>query len=196
MLEHLGPFIIFVVLMTGTPGPANLTLLAIGQSTGFRSGLPFLLGCFLGMGLLNCVGGLGLGQLVAASPAAGLVLKVAGTAYIVYLGVKILGMQIGEARTTRRFTFLEGVMLHPLSPKSLAMSLTGAAQFMTPGRALLPQVGAFVLIFLVSQATFHTLWLTAGSSLLKLLRSQRVLTACNVSAATLMVGATVWALFA
>lgn len=195
LLDAMPPFLLFVTLMVITPGPGNLTLLAIGQSTGFASGLPFLGGCLLGMGLLNTLCGFGLGRLVAASPVLGAGLKIAGTAYILYLGWKILNMQIGEARTARRFTLWEGCALHPLSPKSWAMSLTGAVQFINPARPLGPQVAVFVLSFTVAQILFHGMWLGAGSSVLGLLGQGRVLKTCNVTAASLMVGVTVWALF-
>lgn len=195
LLDAMFPFLIFVTLMVSTPGPGNLTLLAIGQSTGFRSGLPFLGGCLVGMGLLNALTGFGLGRLVAASPALGAGLKAVGTAYILYLGWKILNMQIGEARTSRRFSLWEGCVLHPLSPKSWAMSLTGAVQFINPARPLAPQVAVFALSFTIAQILFHGMWLGAGSSVLGLLGQGRVLKTCNVAAAGLMVGATVWALF-
>ncbi len=195
LLDAMIPFVLFVILMVVTPGPGNLTLLAIGQSTGFRSGLPFLGGCLAGMGLLNALTGFGLGRLVAASPVLGAGLKAVGTAYILYLGWKILHMQIGAARDPRRFSFWEGCVLHPLSPKSWAMSLTGAVQFLNPARPLGLQVAVFVLSFTVAQILFHGMWLGAGSSVLGMLGRGRVLQACNVGAAGLMVGATVWALF-
>jgi len=195
LLDAMLPFLLFVTLMVITPGPGNLTLLAIGQSTGFASGLPFLGGCLVGMGLLNTLCGFGLGRLVAASPMLGIALKAVGTAYILYLGWKILNLQIGETRATKRFTLWEGCILHPLSPKSWAMSLTGAVQFINPARPLTPQVAVFTLSFTVAQVLFHGMWLGAGSTVLGMLGQGRVLKTCNVSAAALMVGATVWALF-
>lgn len=40
-LEIYLPFLLFVIVMTGTPGMGNLTMMAIGQATGLRSALPF-----------------------------------------------------------------------------------------------------------------------------------------------------------
>jgi len=188
------PFILFVMAMTGTPGPANLTLMAIGQATGFRSALPFLAGTILGFLCLNLAVGFGLGQLFMASPIVNSVMKVVGAAYILYLAWKVLRLSIGTPDTARRFTFRDGAFIHPFSPKSWAMSVVGFSQFSDPAAPLLPQVAAFAFIFFVFQASFHNLWCVAGVWLVRLLKSARIRTGVNCAVALLMVGVTMHAL--
>ncbi|WP_147819004.1 LysE family translocator [Salidesulfovibrio onnuriiensis] len=188
------PFILFVIAMTGTPGPGNLTLMAIGQATGFRSALPFLAGTTSGFFCLNLAVGFGLGELFVASPALNAVMKVLGTAYILYLAWKVVRLNIDAPEMARQFLFRDGALIHPFSPKSWAMSVVGFSQFSDPAAPLLPQVVAFVCIFFVFQLSFHCLWCAAGVWLVRLLRSVRIRVAVNCTVALLMVGATMHAL--
>ena len=195
MLEHIIPFALFVAAMTGTPGPGNLAMLAIGQNGGYRAALPFLMGAVLGFLSLNCLVGFGLGEIFATSPVLSNVVKVLGLAYIIYLGAKILRLQLREPDRAGSFSLWEGLMVHPLSPKSWAMSLVAFGQFSDPGADLVSQALLFAGVFLFGQFLFHSLWCLAGAGILKLLRGGRVLQAVNACVALLMVSSTAWALF-
>jgi len=94
MLDNLVPFILFVIAMTGTPGPGNLTMMAIGQSTGFASSIPFLIGTAVGCVLLDSLVACGLGEMIIASPFVATFLRFGGVGYILYLAGKILFLQL------------------------------------------------------------------------------------------------------
>lgn len=196
MFQNYWPFLVFVVAMTGTPGPGNLALMAIGQSSGFRAALPFLCGVALGFATLTALIGFGLGEAVNASPAAGMVLKIAGSLYILYLAFKTLRLQVSPPDVSRRFTFGEGLLLHPLSPKSWGMLVASAGQFLQPGDSMGLKTALFAGTFFVFMLGFHSLWCLAGASILRALGSRGALTAVTACMAMLMVGATAYALFA
>lgn len=195
MSDQFFPFLVFVIVMTGTPGMGNLSMLAIGQSAGFSRAVPFLAGSTVGFVSLGCLVALGLGGAFAASPTARLVMRLAGTVYILYLAVKILRMQLAEPDMRRRFGFAEGLVLHPLNPKSWAMFVVGFSQFSDPTLPLAVQVLVFVVTFMVFQISFHSLWGLAGAGLLRLLGQGRALLAVNGALVSVMVGATLYALF-
>jgi len=194
-LEVYVPFLLFVIVMTGTPGLGNLSMMAIGQTTGFRSSLPFLCGTTVGQMSLNTGVSLGLGGLFMASPAAAWGMKICGMAYIFYLAWKLLSMQLSDARVDKRFTFVEGLFLHPLNPKSWAMSVVGFSQLADPAVPLVQQMVLFVATFTVFQVSFHSLWGWAGSVIMRTLTSKSILMGVNVTLVTIMVGATMYALF-
>ena len=194
-IETYMAFVLFVIVMTGTPGIGNLTMMGIGQTTGFRSALPFLLGATVGMVSLNTLVSLGLGGLFMASPAAGLVMKVCGMGYIFYLAWRLLHMQLSEAKVDRPFTAWEGLFVHPLNPKSWAMSVVGFSQIADPALPLVQQMAIFMPTFLVFQVSFHSLWGWGGSVIFNSLKSKRVLASVNVVLVSTMVGATLYALF-
>ena len=188
-------FVLFVIVMTGTPGAGNLSMMALGQSVGFRAALPFLAGTTVGMICLNTLVGVGLGGLFMASPEAAWVMRVVGMAYIVYLAWKIVTMRVGPAGSTDRLTFIQGVFLHPTNPKSWAMSVVGFSQLAGTGWPFSQRLAAFLLTFLVFQVSCHSLWGVAGMALMRLLSSRAVHQAVTVFLAAAMVGATAYALF-
>ncbi len=196
MLDNLFPFIVFVIAMTGTPGPGNLTMLAIGQTTGFRSSIPFLMGTAVGCIVLDSLVACGLGEVIMASPALGITLRVAGSLYILYLAVRILSLQLTEKTVKKRFSFYEGLLIHPLSPKSWAMAVVAFSQFMKPEQPLGPQVLVFVLCFLVGLLVFHSSWCAAGALVPRVIHSRRILSGVNLTMVALMLGATGYAMFA
>jgi len=193
--ESYTAFVLFVIVMTGTPGVGNLSMMAIGQNTGYRSSLPFLAGTLMGCVFLDTMVGLGLGGLLLASPTLSLVLKAAGMAYILYLAWKIVSMQIGKANANKRFTFVEGLFLHPTNPKSWAMAVVGFNLIATPDEPLLKLVAIYVATFLFFAFTFHSLWGLAGVMIMKVLTSRPVLLGVNITLAAIMVGATAYAMF-
>ena len=188
-------FLLFVLVMTCTPGVGNLTMMGIGQSTGFRSALPFLAGTTVGMLCLNILVGLGLGGLFLASPGLAWGMKVGGMGYILYLGWKLLSMQLSSGGTGKRFTFVEGVFVHPTNPKSWAMSVVGFSQLVDPVGSLALQIPVFVLTFLVFQVSCHSLWGLAGAAIMRTLKTGPVLTCVNCALVAVMVGATAYAIF-
>jgi threonine/homoserine/homoserine lactone efflux protein len=140
--------------------------------------------------------GLGLGGLFMASPGAAWVMKVLGLGYILYLAWRLLRMRPTGRGEARRFTFAEGVLVHPLNPKSWAMSVVGFSQLADPSVGLASQLAVFIPTFFVFQVSFHSLWGWAGAALMRTLHTGPVSVCVNVALVATMVGATVMALFA
>ncbi len=195
MLDNLLPFILFVIAMTGTPGPGNLTMMAIGQTTGFASSIQFLIGAGAGCVILDSLVACGLGELIISLPVVATTLRIAGLVYILYLAGKILAMQFTPKKVERRFSFFEGFLIHPLSPKSWAMAIVAFSQFMNPEQPLGPQIAIFVFSFLVGLLVFHSSWCAAGALIPRLISSRRILFGINWIMVTLMIGATGYAMF-
>jgi len=196
MLDNIIPFIVFVIAMTGTPGPGNLTMMAIGQNTGFSSSISFLMGTAVGCVMLDTLVACGLGEIIIASPVIATTLRFGGLIYILYLSGKILFMQLSSKKVKKRFSFFEGFLIHPLSPKSWAMAIVAFSQFMKPEQPLAPQIAIFVLCFLIGLIVFHSSWCAAGALIPRFISSKRILFGINCVMVTLMIGATGYAMFA
>lgn len=194
MLDNPWPFLLFVIVMTGTPGPGNLAHMAIGQTFGFRAALPFLFGTVLGGFTLTSLVAVGMGQVITASPNMYMAVKTFGMAYIIYLAVKVVRAQASQTGEVRRFTFVEGLLIHPLSPKTWGMSVAAMGQFVDFGAPLTPQLVFFVASFVGGGLVFHSLWCLAGASLMGFLGRGTVRTAFNGVMAGLMVLATAGAM--
>ena len=89
IVESLLPLVSFVFVASITPGPNNLMLAASGIGFGLRRTLPHIAGIAVGFAALLVVCALGAGALITGIAGAGLALKLAGSAYLVYLAIRL-----------------------------------------------------------------------------------------------------------
>ncbi|MEP1731390.1 MAG: LysE family transporter, partial [Sulfitobacter pontiacus] len=134
MSVALTSFIVFAASQIGTPGPANMALMATGARFGFRAALPFVAGVALGKQLVIWPVGFGLMQLADRAPGVFVALKFASAAYIIWLAWKVANLRLGQgARTEAAPGFLAGLIVHPLNPKAWAMIVGSFTAFIAPG---------------------------------------------------------------
>lgn len=83
-MEHTAfiALIVYAFVMSITPGPNNVMLMSSGLIFGLRRTLPHLLGVPVGVVTQICITGAGLGALFAFEPRLQLVLKIAGSLYL------------------------------------------------------------------------------------------------------------------
>ena len=74
----------FIILMVGTPGPANLLAMSVGARYGFLKCVSFNIGLTLGKIFLNLAMGFGLGVLLVNFTTFQAVIKFTGAAYMIY----------------------------------------------------------------------------------------------------------------
>jgi hypothetical protein len=86
----LPAFLLAVLVIAASPGPAMALILQRAGLHGFRAAVPTVLGIEAGLFLWALAAGLGVAALVAASEVAFVVLKVAGAVFLAYLGIRAL----------------------------------------------------------------------------------------------------------
>ena len=84
------PFLAVIALLTVTPGPDMALVLRNGIRGGVRTAWWTGLGCCAGIAVYAAASAVGLAAVLAASAAAFTVIKFAGAAYLIYLGVMAL----------------------------------------------------------------------------------------------------------
>jgi len=131
-LDTLLAFLGISVLITLAPGPDNLMVIGQSLARGRRAGLAFGLGCASGCLTHIAWATLGIAALVRASAGLFIALKLAGAAWLLWLGIRALGS--GGALTPAA-----GTPPRPW-PRDLARGFVA--------NALNPKVGLFFLAFL------------------------------------------------
>ena len=120
------------------PGPAVLFLVTRSVDQGRRAGMVSMLGVETGTFTYAVAAAVGLTGLIAASEVGFTVLKYAGAAYLVYLGVRKLLEPVDAAAPTaptrRSRLFLDGLLVQLLNPKIAVFFLAFLPQFVDPGR--------------------------------------------------------------
>lgn len=144
----LSVFLSAAILLAITPGPGIFYVLARSLKGGRRDGVASTLGTALGGFFHVLAAALGLSAILATSAAAFTIVKYAGAAYLVFLGVKTLLARekpVSDADVTREPTrriFWQGVLTEVLNPKTALFFLAFIPQFVDPR-------GSVVLQFVV-----------------------------------------------
>ncbi|MEV0997000.1 LysE family translocator [Nonomuraea sp. NPDC050202] len=118
------------------PGPNHLYITARGLSQGRAAGLVSALGVEIGTLMHIAAAAAGLSYVIAQSATLYTVIKWAGVAYLVYLGIRAFTGKQAEAGRPEpqplRKVFLEGVLVNVFNPKTLLFFLALLPQFVRP----------------------------------------------------------------
>lgn len=178
----------FALVATISPGGATTLATASGTRFGFRRSIPLLAGIAAGLATLAAAAALGLASVMTAVPGLQLVVRLAGTAYLVWLAWGIA--RSGPPKHTdlaRPRTFPTGVLLLWLNPKAWAMTLSAAAAFAGPGTRTAQLTAILGGCFAIAAATSLALWCAAGTVFARLLRTERQWRAVNAVLAALLI---------
>lgn len=189
-------FAVFATSQVGTPGPANMALLATGARYGFRAALPFVAGVALGKQFIIWPVGFGLMELADRAPWVFDTLKWVSAGYIIWLAWKVSQLRLGEADVASKPPgFLAGLIVHPLNPKAWAMIVAGFTGFVMPGTDPVIATATIGGILLATQVVLHPLWTLAGDRIARTLAGTRAEPYLMYTLAALTVASVLFVLF-
>jgi len=150
-LEVLIAFVIAIVLMAATPGPAMALILQRAGLAGFRRTIPTVLGIEVGLLFWAVAAGTGMAALVAASEVAYWALKIGGAGLLIYLGVRAIirgrrvtrvKVEIPDQIRSGSWSFLQALGIQLANPKAALLVLALYPQFIpASGPVLLWSLG-------------------------------------------------------
>ncbi|WP_104165346.1 LysE family transporter [Cryobacterium sp. N22] len=131
-------------LISFTPGAGAINTMSNALNAGFRRSIWGILGQQAALLIHIVIVALGLGLLVASSPIAFNVIRYAGAAYLVYLGIRqflakpeLDGERAGALRDEPRWSmFRRGLWVNMLNPKAIVFFLAFLPQFIRVDRPL------------------------------------------------------------
>ena len=133
-------FLLFLatsVAITFAPGPDNLQVLARGISQGRAAGLVAAFGFAAGLTFHTTLAALGVAAVLRSSPVAFEIIKLAGAAYLVWIGIKALrsrGLSTAHERPPQPLStvFRQSVLGNILNPKVTLFFIVFLPQFVDP----------------------------------------------------------------
>ncbi|MCB1954534.1 MAG: LysE family translocator [Rhodocyclaceae bacterium] len=152
-------FVLASLLLIVTPGQDMLLVMSRSIGQGAGAGVASAAGVSVGLVGHTLLATLGLGAILQASEWLFLALKLAGAAYLVWLGIGLLrsggadpALMAGERRPLWRL-FLDGALSNVMNPKIAIFYFAFLPQFVMPG-ASRPTLSIFALGLCFAALTF------------------------------------------
>lgn len=143
-ITDLATYVIGTILIILLPGPNSLYVLAVAARRGVRSAYAGAAGVVLGDSVLMVLAAAGVGTLLRAYPSVFLVLKLAGAAYLAWIGAKLIlaalqryraGQQRAEAQVVAVDSsnpFTRAFAICMVNPKAILFFVSFFIQFVDP----------------------------------------------------------------
>lgn len=162
-LAYLAACIVLVIV----PGPTVTVIVANSLRYGARAGLLNVAGTQLGLAVMIGIVILGLASLIEAIGWWFEVLRLAGAAYLIWLGIKLFrstgALDADEAPMPRTGFFFQGFVVLMSNPKIVVLFGALFPQFIDPKGNYLEQVLLLGITAMVTAAIFDTIYaITAG----------------------------------
>jgi len=195
MSPSFATFLIASLVLAITPGPGVIYLLTRTLNEGRGAGLASVIGVALGNLGNAAIASLGLAVVVAVSSLAFAVVKFAGAAYLIYLGLLAFRSkpetQVDAGRTVpvrRARIFREGFFVALLNPKTALFFAALLPQFIQSGAASFGQTFTLGCVFVGIAMCTDTAYVFAATALASTIRHRSAwqLARRRVSAAILI----------
>jgi len=191
-------FAVASLLFIQLPGPSLIFVLGRALTVSLRAALLSVVGNGLGVIVQALLVAVGLGAVVATSATLYTAIKVAGAAYVVYLGVQAvrhrkdarLALETGVAVVdSARRALGVGFVVGLTNPKTVVFFLAFLPQFTDTGAPAAPQLALLGVAFGAMAICSDSLWATAaGRARLWFQRRPERLDAMGATGGVLMIG--------
>jgi threonine/homoserine/homoserine lactone efflux protein len=175
----LGIYIAASLALIATPGQDMIYVITRSLAQGKLAGVASACGVCTGILVHTALAALGVGAILTASEALFTVVKLAGAAYLLFIGVRMLfrraggpGITAAHGRLTLRSLFAQGVLSNVSNPKIVLFFFAFLPQFVDPASPHPTRDLAFlgVLYALMALPVKCAVGLAAGSLSEKVLR--------------------------
>ena len=166
-------YVATVFFVSATPGPNMLLAMTHGIRYGVRHTLPTLAGLLLALGIIMCGSALGLGALLATSELLFSVVKYAGAAYLVWLGIKTWRAPASPLQESTAAAVIDtawqrfrtGFLVAMSNPKAFVFFTALFPQFMNAQADQSVQLAILAATFFVIESTWQIVYATGGAKL-------------------------------
>lgn len=200
-LQLLSAFIPTFFLVSVTPGMCMTLSMSLGITIGVRRTLWMMIGELTGVGLVATAAVVGVATLMLNYPAAFTVLKLAGGAYLIFLGAQ---MWLSKGRmalpedgvvttsASRSQLIAQGFVTAIANPKGWAFFIVLLPPFIDADLPMAPQLSVLISLILTLELLCLLLYANGGHGLSRLLRKHGNVRTLNRVAGTLIIIVGIW----
>ncbi len=182
-------FILMTFVVSATPGPNMLLVMSTSARLGLRAAVVTMAGCMTALLAMMSVSAAGLGALLQAFPTVFEGLRLAGAAYLAYLGIKSWRAPVEDhpadappksavpSRSSAHFR--QGFLVAASNPKAILFAAAFFPQFINPGQPQLLQFAILLVTFAVIEISWYFVYAVSGKRLSIYLQRASVMRAFN-----------------
>jgi threonine/homoserine/homoserine lactone efflux protein len=185
---------LFAFVMSVTPGPNNIMLLASGAQFGYQKTLPHIFGILIGIASLLVLVLLGFGMIFERYPALYDLLKVLGCLYLFWLAWKIatastepLAVNASQNKT-KPMTLFSAATFQFVNPKAWAMAIGSISSFTLTGERYIESGFWIMLCFAISGFIAISLWAYLGVNIAQRLTTTKRKKSFNYTMGVMTIG--------
>jgi len=182
-------FILMTFVVSATPGPNMLLVMSTSARMGLRSAVTTMAGCMTALLAMMSISAAGLGALLQAFPTVFDALRLAGAAYLAYLGIKSWRAPVEEqiadslpaaaAPVRTSMHFRQGFLVAASNPKAILFAAAFFPQFINPGQPQLLQFAILLITFAVIEISWYFVYAISGKRLSVYLQHASVMRVFN-----------------
>lgn len=200
-LTRLSVFVPTFFLVSLTPGMCMMLSLSLGMTIGVRRAAWMMAGELTGVGLTAVSAVIGVAAIMLRYPELFVLLKWAGGAYLVYLGItmwrargssNIAGASSSDTTLSRRQLVTQGFVTAVANPKGWAFDIALLPPFINADAPLAPQLTLLVAIILALELLCLLIYAGGGRAVTGFLRNESNVVWLNRIAGSLMIGVGIW----
>ena len=200
-LVLLSVFIPTFFFVSITPGMCMTLALSLGLRVGYLRTLWMMLGELIGIGLVSLAAALGVASIIDSDPWLFVMLKYAGGAYLLYLGISMwrskgslaLSAHNDEQKSGSNVQLmLQGFVTAVANPKGWAFMISLLPPFIDSSQSLATQLASLVAVILIIEFVCMSIYSIGGKSLKHLLSHSDNIRTMNRISGALMVGVSFW----
>ena len=199
-ISILAVFIPTFFFVSITPGMCMTLALSMGVSIGLKRTLYMMYGELLGVALVSSLSAIGVATIMLKYPFIFLILKYAGGAYLIYLGVMMwlsrgkmsLNINQNNFNISNKSLSLQGFLTAIANPKGWAFFVSLLPPFIDQDLAMAPQLTILVFFILLLEFMCLIIYASSGSMVRKFLQDSSNVRLLNKIAGSMMIAIGIW----
>ena len=187
-------FIAMTFFVSATPGPNMLLIMSVSARHGLRTSVMAMLGCMTALLAMMSISAAGMGAVLQSSPQVFEALRLAGAAYLAYLGLKVWRAPVQDPAAPAAdgaaalaaapvvktgAIFRDAFLVAASNPKAILFAAAFFPQFIHADSAQFPQFAILLATFTVIEVTWYFVYAISGKRLSVVLQRASVMKVFN-----------------
>ena len=196
-------FIAMTFVVSATPGPNMLLIMSVSARHGVRASVMAMMGCMTALLAMMSISAAGMGAVLQSSPQVFEALRLAGAAYLAYLGIKVWRAPVQDPSRASAAgdalpaavpviktgaIYREAFLVAASNPKAILFAAAFFPQFIHADSPQLPQFAILLASFTVIEVGWYCIYAVSGKRLSVYLQRASVLKAFNRTTGGVFVG--------